>query len=165
MVQHPESHYISHVTPESGSAKSIKQSIVTFLADKVDKKTIVFVGCDDANVNTGRMGVILRLLELDFSKPLQWFVCQLHLNEFPLRHLLVHFDGVTAGPREFDFPKLNFTASDYINLIEWQTLNITEPPVISTLSKANLEEFIASECVPALAFPRLPWHTHQLSAL
>ena len=38
LVQHPESHYISHVTPESGSAKSIKQSIVTFLADKVDKK-------------------------------------------------------------------------------------------------------------------------------
>ena len=50
------------------------------------------------------MGGILRLLELEFAKPLQWFVCQLHTKEFPLRHLLEHFDGVTAGPRAFKGP-------------------------------------------------------------
>ena len=354
LVQQPESHYIGHVTPQSGSAKNIKQSIVTFLTDnQVDTKTIVAVGCDGTNVNTGRIGGIIRLLELEFSKPLQWFVCQLHANELPLRHLLEHLDGVTAGPRafkgpigklmanceqlpvivfekieadfpevtaddlstdqqylfdiceavitgccslslsrrdpgamshsrwlttanrilrlyvasecpsdnlktlatyvvrvygpmwfhikmkpsckdgslhlwrtisrsrylpkvykavidpviqrngffghpenillgmitdtrkhiralglrrilrsrnecketgvrEFDIPKLNFSAIDYIDLIEWQNLNITEPPVISTLSKAEIEEYIASECVPALEFPKFPCHTQSV---
>ena len=32
---------------------------------------------------------------------MQWLVCQLHANEFPLRHLLEHLDGPTSGPTAF----------------------------------------------------------------
>ena len=56
-------------------------------------------------------------------------------------------------------PELNFAANDYIDLIDWQNVTVTEPPVISTLSTANLEEFIASESVPTLDFPEFSLHT------
>ncbi|GBN40358.1 hypothetical protein AVEN_27868-1 [Araneus ventricosus] len=38
-------------------------------------------------------------MELILNRPLQWFVCQLHANELPLRHLLAHVDITTTGPR------------------------------------------------------------------
>ncbi|GBM74825.1 hypothetical protein AVEN_254950-1 [Araneus ventricosus] len=38
-------------------------------------------------------------MELILNRLLQWFVCQLHANELPLRHLFVHVGGTTTGPR------------------------------------------------------------------
>ena len=73
-----------------------------FLKDKytnLDK--LVAVGCDGTNVNTGRTGGIIRLIEEELQRPLQWLVCQLHANELPLRHLLKYLDGSTSGPRAF----------------------------------------------------------------
>lgn len=32
---------------------------------------------------------------------MQWFICQLHANELPLRHLFAYLDGSTSGPRAF----------------------------------------------------------------
>src|SRR6218665_2914973 len=74
------------------------------LLNEVDTKAVVAVGCDGTNVNSGRIGGIIRLLELKFIKPLQWFACQLHADELPLRHLVEYLDGVTAGPRAFTGP-------------------------------------------------------------
>ncbi|GBM28827.1 hypothetical protein AVEN_43551-1 [Araneus ventricosus] len=37
-------------------------------------------------------------MELILNRPLQWFVCQLHANELPLRHFFAHVDGTTTGP-------------------------------------------------------------------
>ncbi|GBO01699.1 hypothetical protein AVEN_93200-1 [Araneus ventricosus] len=34
-------------------------------------------------------------MELILNRPLQWFVCQLHDNELPLRHLFPHVDRTT----------------------------------------------------------------------
>jgi len=72
---------------------------VRFRYGSLDK--LVAIGCDGTNVNTGRNGGTIRLLEEELGRPLQWFICQLHANELPLRHLLVHLDGVTSGPRGF----------------------------------------------------------------
>ncbi|GBM97101.1 hypothetical protein AVEN_183412-1 [Araneus ventricosus] len=38
-------------------------------------------------------------MELILNRSLQWFVCQLHANELPLRHLFAHVDKTTTGPR------------------------------------------------------------------
>ncbi|GBN87338.1 hypothetical protein AVEN_1377-1 [Araneus ventricosus] len=38
-------------------------------------------------------------MELILNRPLQWFVCQLHASELPLRHLIAHVDRTTSGPR------------------------------------------------------------------
>ena len=63
--------------------------------------TFLAVGCDGTNVNTGRHNGIIRLLEKELNKPLQWLIGQLHANELPLRHLLKHLDGATSGPCVF----------------------------------------------------------------
>ena len=52
-------------------------------------------------MNTGAKGSVIRLMELKLDKPLHWFICQLHANELPLRHLLQTLDGKTSGPRGF----------------------------------------------------------------
>ena len=65
---------------------------------------ISVVGCDGTVVNTGSKGGVIRLMEEELKKPLQWFVCQLHSNELPLRHLLLHLDGKTTGPKCFSGP-------------------------------------------------------------
>ncbi|GBL54446.1 hypothetical protein AVEN_172298-1 [Araneus ventricosus] len=54
---------------------------------------------DGTSVNTGVKGGIIRNMELILNSPLQWFVCQLHANELPLRHLFAHVDRTTTGPR------------------------------------------------------------------
>src|SRR6218665_338321 len=66
------------------------------------------------------------------------------------------------GVGAFVIPELNFAASDYIDLIDWQNLSITEPPVLSTLSRTDLEEIIASDCVPVFQFPKFPCHTQSV---
>ncbi|GBO28663.1 hypothetical protein AVEN_274983-1 [Araneus ventricosus] len=38
-------------------------------------------------------------MELILNRPLQWFVCQLHANELPLRHLFAHVDRTKTRPR------------------------------------------------------------------
>ncbi|GBM96881.1 hypothetical protein AVEN_44395-1 [Araneus ventricosus] len=40
-----------------------------------------------------------RNMELILNRPLQWFVCELHANELPLRHLFSHVDRTKTGPR------------------------------------------------------------------
>lgn len=67
----------------------------------VDIKQIVAVGCDSTVVNTGINGGVVRLLEKSFKQPLRWFICVLHINELPLRHLFDYLDGSTTDPRAF----------------------------------------------------------------
>ena len=62
------------------------------------------LGYDGINVNTGQNNGMIRLIEQELGKPLQWLVCQLHGNKLPLRHLLEHLDGSTTGPGAFAGP-------------------------------------------------------------
>lgn len=67
--------------------------------NKISQTNIFVVGCDGTNVNTGVHKGIIRLWEQHLQRPLQRFICQLHANELPLRHLLNHLDGITSGPK------------------------------------------------------------------
>src|SRR6218665_1801346 len=44
---------------------------------------------------------IFFMCSFQVKKLMHWFVCLLHTNELPLRHLLVHLDGITHGPNSF----------------------------------------------------------------
>ena len=65
-----------------------------------DLNDVVAIGCDGTAVNTGCKSGVIRLLEEKLEKPLHWFVCLLHSNELPLRHI----DGKTSGPATFTGP-------------------------------------------------------------
>ena len=102
----PGSTYLGHVPPAAGSAAAIKQSIVAFIEESqinVDdfKKMLT---CDGTVVNTGKNGGAICLVEEHFHRSLQWFVCMLHANELPLRHLFEQLDGVTTDPKVFSGP-------------------------------------------------------------
>jgi len=47
---------------------------------------------------------VIRLIEIELGKPLQWLICQLHGNELPLCHLFQHLNGSTTGPHAFSRP-------------------------------------------------------------
>jgi hypothetical protein len=60
--------------------------------------------------------------------------------------------------RTFDVPELNFDAADYIDLIDWQTCELTEPPLTKDLSDSDLEQLVHSIESLAVGFPRFPCH-------
>ena len=49
-------------------------------------------------MNTGPLGGVVHLLEMQLGRPVHWFICMLHSNELPLRHLMQNLDDVTHGP-------------------------------------------------------------------
>jgi hypothetical protein len=105
LIKEPGSEYLGHVTPTSGTSLNLFQSIDTFLSkNSISTEQLVAIGCDGTNVNTGHQGGVIRRFEVTYNKPLHWFVCLLHMNELPLRHLLIHLDGVTQGPNSFSGP-------------------------------------------------------------
>ncbi|GBL87971.1 hypothetical protein AVEN_192120-1 [Araneus ventricosus] len=78
---------VGHVTTAIGGAKAIK-----------------VIECNGTNVNAGHKESIIRLMELDLNRSLQWCICLLHTNELPLHHLLNSLGGATTGPKEFCRP-------------------------------------------------------------
>ncbi|CAH1968197.1 unnamed protein product [Acanthoscelides obtectus] len=105
LIQEPGSIYLGYVVPNVGTAKGIEISIAEFLTrEQILLHELIAIGCDGTNVNTGKNGGIIRLFERKLQKPLQWIVCLLHMNELPLRHLFLHLDGCTSGPKSFSGP-------------------------------------------------------------
>lgn len=97
--------YLGHLVPTSGSARNIANDTIDYLTKKnVSLASLVAIGCDGTAVNTGVKGGIIRLIEETINRPLHWFVCLLHSNELPLRHLIDELDGRTSGPRGFVGP-------------------------------------------------------------
>ena len=85
ILSEPGNKYVGHVIPSTGKAKDISREIIDVCHDHdADLKA---VGADGARVNTGINNGCIRLLELEFMAPLHWFICQLHSNELPLRHI------------------------------------------------------------------------------
>lgn len=102
LVSEPGGSYIGHITPRSGKAQDIKIGILKYLDEECISTTdLAGIGVDGTVVNTGHKNGVIRLLEIEFDRPLQWLVCQLHGNELPLRHLFMKIDGKTSGPNAF----------------------------------------------------------------
>lgn len=62
------------------------------------------VGCDGTNGNTGHRGGVIKLLEDQLDRALQWLVCLLHFMELMLRHMMEELDGPTNGPTAYKGP-------------------------------------------------------------
>ena len=105
LVEEPGSLYVTHLTPASGTANNITDSIFNFLQeDEIDTSSIQVIGCDGTNVNTGTSGGILQHIEERLGRAVHWSVCLLHLNELLLKRIFEQIDGKTTGPKTFSGP-------------------------------------------------------------
>ena len=59
------------------------------------------IGGDSTAVNTGNKNGVLAVVERITQKRKQWQICQLHLNELPLRHAFTEIDGETDSKNTF----------------------------------------------------------------
>lgn len=71
----------------------------------------------------------------ELNKPLQWFICQLHCNELPLRHLLLHLDGKTTGPQCFSGTiGSQLQTCETMPIVEFTAISTILPAITSDLS-------------------------------
>jgi hypothetical protein len=82
-----------------------------------------------------------------------------HVRELGLRSILRARSQRVAGIRQFTVPELNYDSSDYIDLIDWQNTNITEPPLTADLSDAVIVDMVKNGESSVVDFPRFPCHT------
>jgi hypothetical protein len=95
---------LTHITPPTGKSSDIANCILTVISDKDAGETINAVECDSTNTNTDCKAGVIRQIELNLKCPLNWFICMLHTNELPLRHLFMYLDGATSGANTFTGP-------------------------------------------------------------
>lgn len=69
-----------------------------------------------------------------------------HIRQLGLRRILkCRVDGFqTSNIRQFKVPELNFEAQDYTELINWQSVTVTEPPLTKQISNDTLQEMIVT---------------------
>ena len=101
LVDEPGCFYLTHTSPEDGTASSIANTIFNPFKNTELHQNLAIVGADSTNVMTGLHQGVIRQLEVLVERPLQWCVCLLHLNELPLRHVFRELDGSTSGPASF----------------------------------------------------------------
>lgn len=82
-----------------------------------------------------------------------------NMRELGIRRFLKSRQSKATRIRKFEIPKLNFQASNYIDLINWQKVALTPPPILSAYSNAEVEQLIKDGDQSALKFDRFPCHT------
>lgn len=105
ILRQPGSEYICHVPVISKGSAGMLEAIITGFTNRSIKYANVYaVGCDGTNANTGLKGGAIKLFETHLGKAVHWFICLLHANELPLRHLIIKLDGETTGPNAWKGP-------------------------------------------------------------
>lgn len=105
VLKQPGSEYLFHVTTKGSTADEICTAITTrFDSMHIKYDDIFAIGCDGTVTNTGPKGGVIRIFEDRLHRPVQWLICLLHLNELPLRHLILKLDGKTLSPVQFEGP-------------------------------------------------------------
>jgi hypothetical protein len=99
ILSFPNNYYIDHVVPETGKAVDVAKEILSVITDTNSASSLQAVVCDGTVNNTGKTSGVIRRIEEDIGRPLQWLVCLLHANELPLRKYISATDGgFTTGP-------------------------------------------------------------------
>ena len=81
-----------------------------------------------------------------------------HIRELAVRRIsLARSEQVRL--RTFRIPRINFTAKDYIDLIDWPTIEISEPLILTNIAVTDLEKFVASGDVPVVDLSKYQFHT------
>ncbi len=66
----------------------------------------------------------------------------------------------TSGLRKFEVPDFNFNAANYVELLNWEDITITEPPLLRELSIDELRLIIESTSNSSIKYiKKFPCHT------
>lgn len=101
VLKWPGGVYLGHIDAEKKTkAGDTAEALLNFFREKnIDVGSLIAVCSDGEAKNTGKDNGILRNLEKTLKRPLHWFICMLHFNELPLRHLFETIDAFsTTGP-------------------------------------------------------------------
>lgn len=101
VLREPQSQLIGYTKVENESSEYKVIKLNEFFIDKaISLESLIGICCDGEPTNTGIRNGILRRFEIQLKRPLHWFVCLLHFNELPFRHLFDTLEkSSTTGPR------------------------------------------------------------------
>ena len=105
----PHGRYLTHFTPEPAvhpdkPAKKVAEALYDVLVKHNATETVINLGGDSYNGNTGWRGGTNPHLEKMLGHKCHWSVCLCHTNELPLRHLIEQLDGPTSSKDGFTGP-------------------------------------------------------------
>lgn len=100
ILREPNSRLIGYARLVEESAEYKTTKLNEFFDDKnISLDALIGICTDGEPTNTGTHGGIIRRFELLLKRPLHWFVCLLHFNELPFRHLFEVLDkSSSTGP-------------------------------------------------------------------
>lgn len=102
VLREPHSSLIGYVNLEGkGETSKAKQAelIAFFKSKNLSLENLIAVCSDGEVANTGTHGGVLRFIERYLDRPIHWFICLLHFNELPFRHLYNAIEkSATTGP-------------------------------------------------------------------
>ncbi|KAK4880959.1 hypothetical protein RN001_004278 [Aquatica leii] len=106
---------------------------------------------------------ILKIIDPVIERNAYLLICMLndtkrYLRELALRRILKTRNGLTRERmREFIIPKINFEATTYNDLIDWQNCELSEPSILASISNDDLNQLI--QTVPEMDLVKFPCHT------
>lgn len=101
ILKEPHSQFLGHTRCEREDSETKFNDLITFFTKKeICLDALIGISCDGEPTNTGILNGIIRRFERHLKRPLHWFVCLLHFNELPFRHLFNTLEhSSTTGPR------------------------------------------------------------------
>ncbi len=91
------------------------------------------------------------------------------IRELALRKIIEAREAEAANPgfiRSFSLPKINFQATDYKDMIDWSSTEVTSPPVLKNFSDEQLRNFLPGNKIPQIwDFQAFPAHTQAVERI
>ena len=104
MIDQASREYMTHFITKNGKGITIASHLKSEL-DKFDSSSSIKAASSDGCVtNTGFRNGAIRNLELLLNRPLQYFICLLHLAELVFCKLFMQVDGSLKGPSSYSGP-------------------------------------------------------------
>ena len=108
----------------NGKATTIPKELIDIIYSSNSKETLRSICCDGTNVNIGRHGGILHIMELNLERPIQWIICMLHFNELPFRHIFRHiFNNILVSYFLFTLSSDHLYCSATLTEFEYTLIN------------------------------------------
>jgi len=86
-----------------------------------------------------------------------------HIRELAFRRIMAARketeSNATTTVRRFRVPEMNFEADDYTELVDWQSIDRSSPPVMKDLSDSEIITFVKNKATDKVDYPRFPCHT------